>query len=246
MSLFSSFILKNKKTLGGILFLLFVVAVLIHEVKHAVNDHTYEMENLTEFEGIYFNQPFPTLIFDEYFIPDGAGQQALIVGPGKSGAKEIIQELEKKHGSFNGKSIRIRGTLYSSDNKTIVELSQGVDALLAIERSLTYPIQRTAKTPLELTGEIVNAKCWYSQQESREGYYHQRCSKACIKNGIPPLLKVEKPSGNALYILDATTEKAKAALIDGVAEQITISGEVNFQNGWSVLSFAEENITLSN
>ena len=217
--------------------------MIIHELKHRTNDHRFETVRLSEFEGMYFDQPFPMLVFDEFYIPEGVAQNALVVGPGKLGAQDIIDQLEEKHGRLNGKSIRLKGTLYTTDNKTLIELSQGVDALLAIERGYTYPIQRTAKKTIQLNGEIINAKCWFSQQETRAGYYHKRCSKACIENGIPPVLKVENESGNAFYLLDAPTVAGQEAIIDHIAKSVTIKGEVNFQNGWSVLSLDENSIT---
>ena len=240
----SSFPPLNKKSLGLIVLLLGLIAFIIHEVKHRRNDHNYETSLLSEFEGMYFDQPFPMMVFDQFNIPKGVTQNALIVGPGKSGAKEIFQQLEKKHGALNGKSIRLRGTLYSTDNKTLIELSEGVDALLAIERGYTYPIQRTAKKNMQLKGEIVNAKCWYTQQETRDGYYHKRCSKSCIENGIPPVLKVKNESGNAFYLLDATSATGQEAIINHLAKTVEINGEVNFQNGWSVLTVDENNISI--
>lgn len=243
MSKSSSFLPPNKKGLGLILLLLGVTVFIIHEVKHHLNDHSYKTSLLTEFEGMYFDQPFPMMVFDEFSIPEGVTQNALIVGPGKHGAQEIFHQLEEKHGALNGKSIRLRGTLYATDNKTLIELSEGADALLAIERGYTYPIQRTAKKTIQLQGEIVNAKCWYTQQETRDGYYHKRCSKSCIENGIPPVLKVKNESGNAFYLLDATTETGQEAIINYLAKTVEINGEVNFQNGWSVLSLDENSIS---
>ena len=227
MSKSSSFLPPNKKGLGLILLLLGLTVFIIHEVKHHLNDHSYKTSLLTEFEGMYFDQPFPMMVFDEFSIPEGVTQNALIVG----------------HGALNGKSIRLRGTLYATDNKTLIELSEGADALLAIERGYTYPIQRTAKKTMQLQGEIVNAKCWYTQQETRDGYYHKRCSKSCIENGIPPVLKVKNESGNTFYLLDATTETGQEAIINYLAKTVEINGEVNFQNGWSVLSLDENSIS---
>ena len=242
----SSSLPLNKKSLGLIVLLLGLTAFIIHEVKHRMNDHNYETSLLTEFEGMYFAQPFPIMVFDEFKIPKGVTQNALIVGPGKSGAQEIFQQLEEKHGALNGKSVLLRGTLYSTDGKTLIELSEGVDALLAIERGYTYPIQRTAKKTMQLQGEIVNAKCWFTQQETRDGYYHKRCSKSCIENGVPPVLKVKTESGNAFYLLDATTTAGQEAIINHIAKAVEMNGEVNFQNGWSVLTIVENSISTIN
>ena len=244
MSKSSSSFSINKKKLGLIILILGFTFVVIHEIKHRVNDHTYETSRLIEFEGMYFDQPYPMLVFDKFYTPDQVAQNALIVGPGKQGAQNIFERLEEKHGRLNGKSIRLSGTLYTTDNKTLIELSQGADALLAIERGYTYPIQRTAKKPIQLKGEIVNAKCWFTQQEIREGYYHKRCSKACIENCIPAVLKVENQGGNAFYLLETTTTGGQAEIIDHIAKTVEINGEVNFQNGWSVLSLSENSIRL--
>ncbi len=242
MSKTSTFFFNNKKILGFVLLLFAVIALITHEVKHRLNTHTFIAGNLTEFEGMYFEQPFPMLVFDDFYIPKGAVKNALIVGPGKTGAQSIFQELEKKHGALNGKSIRLSGTIYTTDERSLIELSEGADALLAIERSYTYPIQRTNKKALTIVGEIVNAKCWLSAKQNSAGYFHQRCSKSCIEKGIPPLLKVKSESGNAFYLLSATTAKGKTAILDHVAKEVEISGAVNFQNGWSVLSIDENSI----
>ena len=243
----SSSLLSNyKKRLGLITLLLILSAIIIHEVKHRSNDHTFNNTDLSEFEGMYFSDPFPMLVFDELTVPRNLPLHALIVGPGKLGAQKIIQELEEKHGPLNGKGIRLRATLYNSDGKTLIELSQGVDALLEVERGYTYPIQRTAKKAITIRGEIVNAKCWFSQQDVRAGYYHQRCAKTCINNGIPPVLMVENEGGNTFYLLDANTVEGQNSIIEHVAKKVEITGEVNFQNGWSVLSLAKKEISTIN
>ena len=100
-----------------------------------------------------------------------------------------MEQLEDQFGSFNGKRIRLQGSLRRGDGTMIGELSQGVDALIAIEGSLTYPIQQTAAKPIELKGEIVNAKCWLSWAIPREDWTHRYCSKKCIQQGNSSHLK---------------------------------------------------------
>ena len=120
----------------------------------------------------------------------------------------------------------------------IGELSQGVDALIAIEGSLTYPIQQTAPKPIELKGEIVNAKCWLSWAIPREDWTHRYCSKKCIQQGIPPMLKVVQNGHNVLYLIK---EENSAELLGKYAsEVIELKGQVYYQNGWNVLRLSEE------
>ena len=120
----------------------------------------------------------------------------------------------------------------------IGELSQGVDALIAIEGSLTYPIQQTAPKPIELKGEIVNAKCWLSWAVPREGWTHRYCTKKCLEQGIPPILKVVQDERNVLYLIEG---KNSAALFSKYAsKKLKLGGEVYYQNGWNVLRLSEE------
>ena len=60
------------------------------------------------------------------------------------------------------------------------------------------------------------------------------------------VLKVKTESGNAFYLLDATTTAGQEAIINHIAKAVEMNGEVNFQNGWSVLTIDENSISTIN
>ena len=177
---------KQQRYLLLALSLLLLLVGAYNAVQYA-NMHNYEAVENTQFQGIYFNTPHPMIRLDEAFVSQDFSPYVLLAGPGQTGVQNIMEQLEDQFGSFNGKRIRLQGSLRKGDGTMIGELSQGVDALIAIEGSLTYPIQQTAPKSIELKGEIVNAKCWLSWAVPREGWTHRYSTKKCLEQGIPPI-----------------------------------------------------------
>ena len=204
------------------------------------NIHDYEEIENTQFQGIYFSAPHPMIRLDEAFELPDFSPFVLLVGPGQTGAQPIMDQLEEQFGSFNGKRIRLQGSLRKGDGTMIGELSQGVDALIAIEGSLTYPIQQTAPKPIKLKGEIVNAKCWLSWAVPREGWTHRYCTKKSLEQGIPPMLKVVKDERHVLYFIEG--ENSAMLLAKHATDELELKGEVYYQNGWNVLRLSQENL----
>ena len=234
------FIRMQKKQQRYLLLALSIVLLTIgaYNVMQYANMHYYEEVENTQFQGIYFNTPHPMLRLDDAFVSQDFSPYVLITGPKQTGAQSIMEQLEDQFGSFNGKRIRLQGSLRKGDGTMIGELSQGVDALIAIEGSLTYPIQQTAPKPITLKGEIVNAKCWLSWAIPREGWTHRYCTKKCLELGIPPILKVIQDQRNVLYFIEG--KNSAKLLAKHASKKLELKGEVYYQNGWNVLRLSEE------
>lgn len=230
----------NRKILTLFLVPLFLLlpllSFLIVYFQKPFNNHQFESETQREFEGIYFDRPQPMLLLDDYYQPDGLDPQALLVGYGKFGARSTIKEIEKKWGSFNGKKIRLQGTLLFGDEKILIELTQGTSSVLSVQTDLTYALQQTSPKLQQLKGEIIDPKCWFGAMKPGEGKVHKSCAIRCISGGIPPMLKVHKNNGNIYYLLENTAPKPiNAEILDFVGEPVEITGSVYYQNGWNVL-----------
>ncbi len=187
---------RNKKALKALLIPLFILlpllAGLIVRYETEFNDHQFELGTLREFQGIYFNSPRPVLLLDPTFVPEGYDREALLLGFGKFGADPTMKALEEKEGRFEGKRIRLRGTLLKGDGKILIELSEGKASLLNVERSITYPMRQTTPKAVALQGEIIDPKCWFGAMKPGEGKVHKSCAIRCISGGIPPVLRVKK------------------------------------------------------
>ena len=58
------------------------------------------------------------LLLDEVFIIQDFSP-CLLVGPGQTGAQGIMEKLEEQFGLFNGKRIRLQGTLRKGEGTFI-------------------------------------------------------------------------------------------------------------------------------
>lgn len=197
---------------------------------------TAESWGVNTFSGVYFNLPQPVFVLDEGTYPEGLKSQALLVGNERFDVAEIIAAKEETPGEFNGKYMRISGTLFYGDEKMLIELTDGMNAIISVNKSLSYPVQQTQPKAVTLNGEILNPKCWFDSLKSGEGKSHKSCAIRCIEEGKPLILKVLKDGGNVYYLLESTTpENINTSLSDFVAEPVQIEGQVLYQNGWNVV-----------
>lgn len=238
---------RNKKALLALLVPLFFflpfIAWLVVSHETPFNDHEFELGTEREFQGIYFSMPQPLIILDEAFLPEGHDKEAILLGYGKFGAQSTIRKWMANHGNFEGKRIRIRGTLLRGDQKILIELTQGENALRNVERALTYPIRQTPAKAIMVKGEIIDPKCWFGAMKPGEGKVHKSCAIRCISGGIPPVLKVPKNNGHLYYLLETPAgEDMHQSLLEFVAEPVEVSGEVFYQNGWNVIKTSAKKI----
>ena len=237
---------RNKKAVGflilGLIVVLPIVAYLIVTFETPFNEHHFELGVQREFYGVYFNKPQPMLVLDKQTLADGFNPEALLVGYGKFGATSIMEEVQAARGNLNGREIRIRGTLLYGDGKIVIELTNGIDAVIGTTSKRMFPVQQTQPKSSQLIGEIIDPKCWFGAMKPAEGKVHKSCAIRCISGGIPPVLKVKKNGEHLYYLLVANgSENLNESLLDFVAEEVEVSGEVFYQNGWNVLTTSSKN-----
>ena len=214
--------------------------------QHPFTTHVYEKEYERTFEGFYFDYPEPLIQLDFGYYDPALDPEALLVGTGKKGPQESVKKAEEKWGSLNGKKVRVTGKLLYGDRKQLIALS---DTEMAIEVILNsnYPITQTRPKTTVLRGEIIASKSWFGYLQPAEGKAHKSSAIRSIESGIPPLLRIQKDGRNNYYILqDKTDENFARFLSTYIAQDVEITGETFYQNGWNVLTFKKENIRLLN
>jgi hypothetical protein len=77
---------------------------------------------------------------------------------------------------------------------------------------------------VQLTGEIVDSKCYFGVMNPGAGKVHRDCAVRCISGGIPPAFLVRDGSGKTVTILLANW---KRALLEHIAEPVTIRGRLS-------------------
>jgi hypothetical protein len=81
---------------------------------------------------------------------------------------------------------------------------------------------------VQLTGEIVDSKCYFGVMNPGNGKVHRDCAVRCISGGIPPAFLVRDANGQTVTLLLANW---KPKLLNHIAEPITIRGRLARSSG---------------
>jgi hypothetical protein len=97
--------------------------------------------------------------------------------------------------------------------------------------------QQSSQGLIELTGEIVDAKCFLGVMVPGDGKTHKDCAALCLRGGIPAALHVEDRTGrSALLLLTGQNgEPIGIAAMQSAGESVSMTGTVDRRDGWLVL-----------
>ncbi|NUO78563.1 hypothetical protein HUU05_00675 [candidate division KSB1 bacterium] len=182
----------------------------------------FEFLQPRSFEGMISLAPYPTLS---------------VLRPGKSGGlptfSRYLLVAEGKHGAlpevspFNGKRVKLQGTLIYRDDQTMIELAPNTIALLA-EAATIVTSQPQSLGTFTLAGEIVDSKCFLGVMNPGEMKTHQACAVRCIAGGSPPILVVRNQRAEITYLLlvSSAGRAVNEDVLTMVARPVEITGEV--------------------
>lgn len=206
-----------------------LTAVLVAVGHKSLEAGTFEYGHPTSIAGTLLERPYPAL------IPDGARSgdaSVLLVAPGKHGADRLVQGLEGRHATVTGTRIR-RGAF------AMLEVDPASLAARATRsgRAPWIPEHTVAETPVTLTGEIVDSKCFLGVMVPGSGNTHKKCASLCLRGGIPPALYVQDRAGRSSLVLLTSPSgegvSTQAASLAG--EVVTITGTLANRGGWLVI-----------
>jgi hypothetical protein len=172
---------------------------------------------------------------------------------------------EGKHGSaaaaagLDGRRVRLEATRIESPRTKMLELV--ADSLAPVSDAAAAAGEDGAQSPpatetlgrIEVTGEIVDSKCFNGVMKPGKGKPHRACAARCLSGGIPPQLLVVSAEGASrlqgeaegaaaegasrlLLLADSTGGPlAPATFLDLVGEPVTASGTVERRAGLLVL-----------
>lgn len=189
---------------------------------------------LVEKTGVLILMPYPMLIDDE--TPHHPS--ILLVEPGKHGSGERLKP-------FAGQRITLRGTIIQRDLWCIMELGAEESAVQVIspprDGALATPTRGIAWAgDTEITGEVVDPKCFLGAMRPGDGKAHRACAALCIFGGIPPVLAAsphdDKPRCTLLVAPDGGP--ANELVLRHAGETVTLRGTLGSIAGWDVLKIA--------
>lgn len=229
--------LRNFLMMVGMMILVIVVLVVI--LQKPFNDHVFEFGSLTSVTGVYIAEPFPMLQITKD-RPQGFPASLLLVGIGKNGAQSIMADIEEREGSLNLKEITLNGTLIYGDGKALLELTNKAGSFEEATGNFRQPLEiELSFDQMEITGEILDPKCYFGVMKPGNGKIHKSCAIRCISGGMPPVIRERQENSESFnyhIITGLHGEEINDDLLQFIGETITITGNSYQQLGWNMLT----------
>ena len=197
-----------------------VVALLLVLEQGPFAAASFDFGHYTRYEGVLEEWPYPMLV---------------------TSTSRFLLVSERKHGfepgNLNGQQVRLRGALIRRRDDQMLEVESGSAEKIAAEHSHEKPIDLG---PIQLTGEIVDSKCYLGVMNPGSGKVHRDCAVRCISGGAPPAFLARDSSGEVrvLLLTGADGRALNREVLDYVAEPITVSGRI-FRRGTTLILKAE-------
>lgn len=215
----------------GIGCLIVVLAVTFAAGHVRLEGGTFEFGHPKTFSGTVVERPYPGLRLDG--VDSNAEPWPLLVAPGKHGADPLVRGLEGRHLTLTGTRIR-RGAhmmieVEPASLPTKVSATTSADATALLEQS--------GNGTVELTGEVVDSKCFLGVMVPGSGKTHKECASMCLRGGIPPALYVQDRAGHSslLLLVGPTGEPIGTRALQVAGEAMSLTGSIQRQGGWLVL-----------
>jgi type 1 fimbria pilin len=110
--------------------------------------------------------------------------------------------------------------------RTILAVAAGAAVVIALSAS-SFAADITVK------GEVVDVACATKKGEGGKGDAHAGCAMACAKKGMP----VGILTADAVYeVTGEWAANSNAKLLDFVAKQVEVTGEINEKDGRKMLA----------
>ncbi len=208
------------------LVLMFVILSLFVWLERPFSTATFAYGDQVELEGYLLEEPVIALR-----IQDGDNFEILpLVGYGKMGPHAALENLLGA-GNYH---VKLRGTLISHKGKRFLELTDGKAAVLTSTTSNEMSHDPTAIGAMEITGEIMDPKCFFGVMKPGYGKVHRSCAIRCISGQIPPVLAIRENNEfvDFYFLTNMEGMIPKEDLLRYVGKEITISGDAFKIDNW--------------
>ena len=228
------------KVIFVLVFLVAAAGILLSWQQKKFSTASFEFGQLTEIKGIY--QQFPVPSIKVMTKQDALGNSSYItiplVGYGKFGAEGTIAALEKgKKISLDKKEVTLKGSLLFSDGKTLLQIDKNDNPLINVNTAQQSTSDIKDLGTVELTGEVIDPKCYFGVMKPGLGKPHRDCAIRCIAGGMSPVFYVRNDKGETGYylILDENGKKMNDELKEYVAEPVSLKAKAVQYDDWVVL-----------
>ena len=194
----------------------------------ALEGGTFEFGHPQHVAGTIVERPYPALRLDG--VGPNVTPWLLLVAPGKHGADTLVSGLDGRH-------VTLTGTRIQRGAHAMIEVEPASLVSSHASEPASTPLEQPAEGPVEVTGEIVDSKCFLGVMVPGSGKTHKDCASLCVRGGIPPAMYVRDQAGHSSLLLLAGTsgQPIGAQALQFAGEAISMTGTVQRQGGWLVL-----------
>jgi hypothetical protein len=211
----------------GVAVFALVLAAVLAGLQTPAEPGEFDFGHLQTFQGTFFKAPFPAL---RMTTPSGVTTNYVLVGEGKH---RIPTALE----SHDGKLMSLKGTMVHRGSDLMIEVAtdQSFENQETLSGKDSAPIVETLGLQ-ELTGELVDTKCYFGVMRPAVGKVHRGCAVRCLSGGIPPGLLVRNGNeSSTVYLLEDRDGSAVKLDPEWAGRNLHIRGIVEKRaNLWSL------------
>lgn len=180
------------------------------------------------FEGTLHEGPLPLLRCSS---ADGSTTNYLLVGFGKYGLPRFA------HG-HHGRRVRFDGTLILKGSGAMIEMNDEKSFAVLDATAAGEPVPKEMDLgDVELSGELVDTKCYFGVMRPATGKVHRACAVRCLAGGVPPGLLLRDGNGDGVVVLlGDEAGKSPAFDVQWAARSVSVAGTLTLRDGLPVLN----------
>ena len=217
----------------AIMALVVLVAGIVAAQQRLIDTGRFEFGESKTFNGVLYETPFPHLLLigDR---PDDA-RRVLLTSFGKAGLPGFAE-------AGIGKRVRFDGSLIYRQNLTMIEMGEEASfQVLGDPPASVSDAQSVARFgEVELTGELVDTKCFLGVMRPGVGKVHRACASVCLRGGVPPGLLLRQTDGRSTVVMLAGAEGEPLDINpEWAALEITVRGTLEAHGELPILRAKE-------
>ena len=203
---------------------------LVALCQNSVDGGGYEFGGERTFTGVLYADPLPLLHVTAGSISghETSSPNLILVGAGKAAAPPDLME----HG--NGKRVTVKGRLLYWHNMMMLEINDPGSFKVLGNAPDQLPVMKLG--PSDLTGELVDTKCFFGAMRPATGKIHRGCAVRCLSGGVPPGILIRDGNDNAFVVmLTGQLDEQLEYNVQWAARMIEASGDLELYQGVLVL-----------
>lgn len=229
-----------KKFTFGAIGVLLLASLLFAFFQKPARASAFDFDTPTKISGTYFEVPYPML---RVKLGESVHKNILLLGFGKFGANKYINDIREDVGDLNGRHLAIEGNLVYYNGKTLLQIDDSQKISLD-EEIIVPPLKPFSLGHLEITGEIVDPKCYFGVMKPGFGKIHRSCAALCIAGGIPPVLVSSDKNVFSDYFLlvDMKGNPLHKDILPYIGQPLQVGGKVEKIGDWHLLRIDVDSI----